>query len=235
MNFTRKLLGLTLSCLLLVGFTAGCSGKVDPKSESPENGVVLNTGDTVALMEIKGFGTIKIKLMPDVAPKAVENFTTHAKNGYYDNLTFHRVIADFMIQGGDPSGNGTGGESIWGESFEDEFSDSARNFTGALSMANAGPNTNGSQFFIVKTPPLDAGMVELTSQSTGVQYSEEDTKTYTERGGTPHLDNVHTVFGMVYEGMEIVDKIMAVETAEDGSDKPVKPVTIKSIIIETIA
>ena len=95
-------------------------------------------------------GTITVVLYPEQAPKAVENFITHAQEGYYDGLTFHRVIDDFMIQGGDPNGDGTGGESIWGESFEDEFSDQLHNFRGALSMANAGYDTNGSQFFIVQ-------------------------------------------------------------------------------------
>lgn len=96
-------------------------------------------------------GTIKIRLFPDQAPKTVENIITHAKNGYYNGLTFHRVINDFMIQGGDPNGDGTGGESAFGAAFEDEFSDLAHNFRGSLSMANAGYGTNGSQFFIVQS------------------------------------------------------------------------------------
>ena len=95
-------------------------------------------------------GDITIRLYPEVAPKTVENFTTHAKNGYYNGQLFHRVIKDFMIQGGDPTGTGCGGESIWGGKFPDECSQELHNFRGALSMANAGPDTNGSQFFIVQ-------------------------------------------------------------------------------------
>lgn len=95
-------------------------------------------------------GDITVVLYPEQAPKAVENFTTLAEQGYYDGVSFHRVINDFVIQGGDPEGTGAGGESIWGENFEDEFSDQLHNFRGALSMANAGTNTNGSQFFIVQ-------------------------------------------------------------------------------------
>jgi len=106
-------------------------------------------GDITAVMNTS-MGEIKILLFPDAAPKAVENFTTHAKNGYYNGLIFHRVIPDFMIQGGDPTGTGMGGESIWGKPFEDEFSPDYHNLRGALSMANAGPGTNGSQFFIVQ-------------------------------------------------------------------------------------
>lgn len=103
-------------------------------------------------------GTIRVRLFPKEAPKAVENFLTHAREGYYDGLTFHRVINDFMLQGGDPNGDGTGGESIWGGPFEDEFSPVLRNFRGALSMANSGANTNGSQFFIVQRKDALSGM-----------------------------------------------------------------------------
>ena len=98
-------------------------------------------GETVAVLDTTR-GTIKIRLFPSEAPKAVENFTTHAKNGYYDGLIFHRVIKDFMIQGGDPTGTGCGGESIWGSSFEDEFSSNLCNLKGSLSMANSGKNTD---------------------------------------------------------------------------------------------
>jgi len=97
-------------------------------------------------------GEILIQLFPEQAPKTVENFVGLAKKGYYDGVIFHRVINDFMIQGGDPTGTGMGGESIWGAPFEDEFSNELFNIRGALSMANAGPATNGSQFFIVQKP-----------------------------------------------------------------------------------
>lgn len=103
------------------------------------------------------YGDIHIRLFPDKAPKAVENFVTHSRNGYYNNTIFHRIIRKFMIQGGDPLGDGTGGESIWGKEFEDEFSDLKHDRPYTVSMANAGPGTNGSQFFITteKTPWLD--------------------------------------------------------------------------------
>src|SRR5699024_7200751 len=94
-------------------------------------------------------GSITLNLFPELAPKAVENFIGLEKDNYYNGIIFHRVISDFMIQGGDPTGTGMGGESIWGEQFEDEFTSSLFNIRGALSMANSGPNTNGSQFFIV--------------------------------------------------------------------------------------
>jgi peptidylprolyl isomerase domain and WD repeat-containing protein 1 len=122
-------------------------------------------------------GDIHIKLFVDDCPKTVENFVTHSKNGYYNNVIFHRVIKGFMVQTGDPLGNGTGGESIWGGEFKDEFVKTLKHdkpYT--LSMANSGPNSNGSQFFITTVP-------------------------------TPWLDNKHTVFGRVTSGYEVVSKI----------------------------
>ncbi|WP_239257015.1 peptidylprolyl isomerase [Listeria ilorinensis] len=170
-------------------------------------------------------GTIKLKLFPEIAPKTVENFVTHAKNGYYDGLIFHRVIPEFMIQGGDPDGLGTGGESIWGGPFEDEFSRYAFNLRGALSMANAGPNTNGSQFFIVQKPDMPEDMLE---QMQAVGFPEEIIEAYKE-GGTPWLDGRHTVFGHVVEGLDIVDNIASVPTG--AQDKPVNDVIIEKIMI----
>lgn len=170
-------------------------------------------------------GSIKIKLFPQYAPKAVENFITHSEKGYYDGLTFHRVIKDFMIQGGDPLGNGTGGESIYGAPFEDEFSDKLYNLRGALSMANSGPNTNGSQFFIVQNSTMDDG---LKKQMEEAGFPAEIIKAY-DHGGTPWLDFKHTVFGQVIEGMDVVDKIASTETGE--GDKPVEAVVIKKISV----
>jgi len=102
-------------------------------------------------------GTIELELYPDIAPLAVENFTTHIKNGYYNGIAFHRIIKGFMIQGGDPSESGRGGKSIWGKAFKDEYKNKTFNKAGILAMANAGPSTNGSQFFITtaKTPWLN--------------------------------------------------------------------------------
>lgn len=172
-------------------------------------------------------GDISIRLFPDKTPKTVENFVTHAKNGYYDGLTFHRVIKDFMIQGGDPEGTGCGGESIWGDSFEDEFDMDLRNYRGALSMANAGPNTNGSQFFIVQADKVDSRLIAQMRKLADKGYPDFVTDAYEKVGGTPHLDFRHTVFGQVFEGMDVVDAIASVKT--DYNDCPVDPVVIESI------
>lgn len=231
MKLYKKILLTAIALALTAALFTGCSTPQGTQFDGPVK------GQQVATMKIKDFGDVKIMLFPKQAPKAVKNFTTHAKDGYFDGLTFHRVIADFMIQGGDPVGNGTGGKSIWDDPFKDEFSPKLRNFTGALSMANSGPNSNGSQFFIVSTPPVTAEELEYTntmirpSQNHAPieDYSDADKAKYAEIGGTPHLDDVHTVFGQVYEGMDIIQKVMAVEV--DGSAMPTTPVIIETVEI----
>ncbi len=192
----------------------------------------VQSGDITATMKTT-LGEIKILLFPDAAPKTVENFTTHAKNGYYNGIIFHRVIPDFMIQGGDPTGTGRGGESIWGRSFEDEFSVDYHNIRGALSMANAGPSTNGSQFFIVQAKEVDSGLLSQMEQLSDRGFPTECVEDYRELGGTPWLDFKHTVFGQVVEGMDVVDAIASVKTGY--ADKPVEDVVILGIDVEEIA
>ena len=170
-------------------------------------------------------GEITVQLFPELAPKTVKNFIELAKKGYYDGVIFHRVIPDFMIQGGDPTGTGMGGESIYGESFEDEFSRELLNLRGALSMANSGPNTNGSQFFIVNNENVPANML---GQLEGAGFPAEIIEAY-KKGGTPWLDFRHTVFGHVVDGMNTVDEIA---NAQRGpQDRPVHDVVIETIEI----
>ena len=173
-------------------------------------------------------GDMRIKLFPNHAPKTVANFIALSKDGYYDGVIFHRIIKDFMIQGGDPTGTGMGGESIYGESFEDEFSEELYNVRGALSMANAGPNTNGSQFFIVQNQHLPYSKKEITRGG----WPEPIAEIYAEQGGTPHLDRRHTVFGQLADeaSYEVLDAIAGVETG--AMDKPVEDVVIETIEIE---
>ena len=173
-------------------------------------------------------GDMRVKLFPDHAPKTVANFIALSKDGYYDGVIFHRIIKDFMIQGGDPTGTGMGGESIYGESFEDEFSEELYNVRGALSMANAGPNTNGSQFFIVQNQHLPYSKKEIARGG----WPEPIAEIYAEQGGTPHLDRRHTVFGQLADeaSYEVLDAIAGVETG--AMDKPVEDVVIETIEIE---
>jgi len=142
------------------------------------------TGEKAPVVVLEtNVGKIELKMFPKAAPLAVENFVTHVKNGYYNGLIFHRVIKGFMIQGGDPTGTGMGGESIWHKEFKNEYAPNLvfdRPFL--LAMANRGPNTNGSQFFITTVP-------------------------------TPHLNGGYTIFGEVTKGQKVVRKIENVTTS----------------------
>lgn len=188
------------------------------------------SGEEIAVIKTSK-GDIFVRLFPEHAPKAVENFKTHAKNDYYDGLIFHRVINDFMIQGGDPTGSGMGGESIWGKSFEDEFTPELHNLRGALSMANAGPNTNGSQFFIVQAKQVSDDMLDQLETAPEELFPTECVREYEALGGTPWLDYKHTVFGQVYDGMDVVDDIAGVKV-DFFQNKPVEDVVIETIEIK---
>ena len=187
-------------------------------------------GNAITAVIKTTMGNITVQLFSEKAPKTVENFVTHAKDGYYNGIIFHRVIKDFMIQGGDPTGTGRGGESIWGHPFEDECSIELRNYKGALSMANAGPNTNGSQFFIVQAGMVDSGLISQMEQLENNGFPKEVTENYKKLGGTPWLDFKHTVFGQVIDGMNVVDAISAVEVG--ASHKPLTDVVINDIEIQ---
>lgn len=210
--------------------------------------------EEIAVMKTN-LGEIKIRLFPEKAPKAVENFKTLASNGYYNNLIFHRVIKDFMIQSGDPTGTGTGGESKWKKSFEDEFSKDLLNVTGALSMANRGKDTNGSQFFINFQDPKNFKGWEVFESNYEIykknpkafksrygktidmsKVTEEVKNLYSQKGGNPFLDGYystsgegHTVFGQVFEGLDVVEKISNSET--DENDKPKTEIKIEKVEI----
>ena len=171
MFMKRKWLGTTLLAFFTYVFFNFCFAE-DMAMKNENNVLVIETSQ----------GSIEVLLYPDVAPKTVENFTKLAANHYYDGTIFHRVIPNFMIQGGDPLGTGTGGQSIWGKPFADEVSPKVKfDKVGLLAMANRGPNTNGSQFFITTAP-------------------------------TPWLNLKHTIFGEVIKGYEVVKKIESTPT-----------------------
>ena len=233
----HKFMKIVSAILCLTAFLAlgGCAFHAE--SPAPKTIMPTEEPDTVVFEEGKPVnvtitmadgGVMKLELYHDKAPKTVENFVTHAKNGYYNGVVFHRVIKDFMIQGGDPTATGMGGESIWGESFEDEFDRALHNLRGALSMANAGPNTNGSQFFIVQASSVPQNMISQMQDMSNA-FPEATVEAYKQLGGTPWLDFRHTVFGQVYEGIETVDAIANVEVG--AMDKPINDVVIEGIEI----
>lgn len=256
----KKILGAILMSSIL-SFFGGCSNNsqgIDTSTDSVNVGYQLEKpaeGEEIAVVTTNK-GIFKIRFFSNEAPKAVENFKGLAQKGYYNNLIFHRVIKDFMVQSGDPQGTGIGGESIWREDFEDEFSKDLFNITGAVSMANRGPNTNGSQFFINDQSPNSfmgwsnfeeyykmykrnpsafeqryGGTVDMS------KITDDIKKLYEENGGSPNLDGYyntahrgHTVFGQVFEGMDTINKISNAEVNEN--DKPKEDIIIKNISLE---
>lgn len=192
------------------------------------------SGEEIAVMHVKGYGDITFKFFKDKAPKAVENFLTHAKDGYYNGVKFHRVMEEFMIQGGDPKGDGTGGESIWGEGFDEEIDQSLVPYRGALCMASAGYGNSslGSQFFIVQANPDESTANTMLKYG----YPEELVNQYSKHGGYLSLYQQYTVFGQVIDGMDVVDKIAKVEKTKSSTGElsvPVEDIIIESIDVKT--
>ena len=260
---------------MLLFSAGGCASNTDAPAENPpaveqtaqeterdETAPLLQAqppqeGEEIAVIQTNK-GEIRMRFFPEQAPKAVENFKTHAQEGYFDGITFHRVIEGFMIQGGDPTGTGAGGESIWGKDFEDETNNELYFFRGAVAMANAGPNTNGSQFFIVQNDTVPPSLIDILREakafeenddSLGIKFgnmtiSLKEIKNaftnqaldyYEQNGGSIDLEaifsgSVYTIFGQVYSGLETVDAIAASET--DASDKPTEDIIIEKVTIE---
>jgi len=205
----------------------------DYVSAAEEQMAEPKAGETIATMHVKNYGDITFKFFEDKAPKAVENFLTHAKEGYYNGVTFHRVMNEFMIQGGDPQGDGTGGESIWGQGFEEEIDKSLVPYKGALCMASAGTGTSslGSQFFIVQANPDKTQTSSLLTR-----YSEKFVDAYSKYGGCPSLYQNYTVFGQVVEGLDVVDAIANVEktySSQGELSTPLEKIIIDSIDVTT--
>ena len=192
----KKFFCLALALLLCIPILASCA-----KDENLKKVKLVDEKTDIVAIQVKEFGTIIVELRPDAAPITVENFKKLVSDGFYDGLIFHRVIDGFMIQGGDPKGNGTGGsdENIVGEFSSNGWENSLKHERGTLSMArSSAPNSASSQFFICQ-----------------------------DTAGVQHLDGEYAAFGTVLYGMEVVDAISAVKT--NSSDKPLNPVIIESI------
>lgn len=210
----------------------------------------LTSGEELAILHTN-MGDITLRFFPEEAPMAVENFKTHARNGFYDGVIFHRVIPNFMIQGGCPLGQGNAGESIWGGTFHTETSFNLRHFNGAVAMAHAGPGTIGSQFYIVHNHTLAPQhrmefehLRDIIDMPIGIfedgtrfyvrdLHPEDGLNYFIENGGTHHLDwfwnehGPHPVFAHVVDGMDVVNAIATTETAP--GDRPIEDMIIESI------
>lgn len=229
----KKTIAALLCGIMTAGCLAGCGDT--EKGESLYKDVANFTspvkGEEVVVMNIKDYGEVRIKLFPEYADKGVENFIGLAKKGYYDGLTFHRVISDFMIQGGDPWGTGAGGESIFGDKFDGGTDKHLIHAAGAVAYANSGSTaTNGSQFYIVTGEKYGEEELNNIAAYYGSEFNDDAKTIYKEIGGTPFLDGDYTVFGQVYEGLDIIFDIQNVET--DENDKPVTNVIMESVTVE---
>lgn len=227
-----KILGLVSVLILLITSFTACAPKT---TDDPGKDIVLKqfdpiaTGTKIAVFDTT-LGTFKIAFFEKEAPKAVENFITLARDGYYNGLSFFKVTKDFIIQSGDPLGTGSGGDSVWGKPFEDEFSWHLWHFRGAVAMNNQGKaDTNGSQFFIVQSKSIDA---ETLNAMRNGNFPEKVVQKYVEVGGTPSLDGRYTIFAQVFEGLEVIDAIANV-AVDETSNRPIQDVLINSVTIKT--
>ncbi len=224
-----------MMCAVLLCMTTGCGQKHVQLKELPVmNYTAPAEGEEIVVIHIRDYGDVKIKLFPELLPEACENFTTLATEGYYDELIFHRVIEGFMIQGGDPKGDGSGGESCWGGTFDGGCNTRLIHLPGALAYANSGGTyTDGSQFYIVTGSPVSETDLDDYSRKDSIYYTAQARELYQQYGGTPWLDGGYTVFGQVIDGLDIVYAIS--QTPVDKTDNKYKPKTavyIESVTVE---
>lgn len=225
----KRLPALLLSGAILMQSLTGCGAGKQP---AVKNFTAPELNEELVVIQVKDYGTIKIKVFSDLLPEACENFVTHAKNGYYDELRFHRVIENFMIQGGDPKGNGTGGESIWGGKFDGGVSDELIHVRGAVAYANSeGTATDGSQFYIVTAGAVPEETLQQYEDNGYGPYSKEQRELYTTIGGAPWLDGDYTVFGQVVEGLDVAIAISEVQD-KDSNNKPYTSIVMESVTVE---
>ncbi len=221
------------AALLISGAAALCAltacerNQIELDNETIRNFTPPQQGEDIVVLTIRDYGDVKIKLFPDATPKGVENFTTLVKNGFYDELIFHRIIENFMVQGGDPKGNGTGGVDAWGSEngFEQTISPDLHHFTGAVAYAIGSDKLNKSQFYIVTGNLCDDNYFEMLSSQAGLTYSGAVKALYGQVGGYPSLDGGYEIFGQVFDGMDHILEMQKVAT--DGNDKPKSQIQIE--------
>lgn len=227
---------LMCAVMLCPVWAAGCNKKVDLQKELP----VLNytapaEGEEIVVITVKDYGEIKIKLFEEELPEACENFKTLAEQGYYDELIFHRVIEDFMVQSGDPRGDGYGGESCWGGKFNGGVNEQIIHLPGVLAYANStGPASDGSQFYIVTGDAVTDDDLSYYTEKGKVNFTAEAKELYKQHGGAPWLDGGYTAFGQVIDGLDVVYAISHVEVVNPAEKnyKPKDSVYIESVTIE---
>lgn len=254
----KRILALMLALTVSMASFAACGKEDEKKSSIPGKSAAYNIGtdkaytadsniitfsdplnytapaqgEKIVVMTIRNYGNVYIKLFPELVPDACENFTGLVEKGYYDGLTFHRIVRNFVAQGGDPEGTGRGGESLWGDKFACEFSSSLLHLNGAVSYARAsGDLRNGSQFYFSVGADVDESTLQSFYNTYSKSYTQAGIDAYLENGGQPYLDGDYTVFAQVFEGLDVINNIQQVKV--DGNDKPVNNVVIeKAVVVE---
>lgn len=231
-QFLHKLIVTALCCAMTAPALCACNKEVVLENQKILNFTAPQQGEEIVVLTIKDYGDVKIKLFPEECPKGVENFKSLVESGYYDELIFHRVIDQFVVQGGDPKGDGTGGEDAWGtEGFSQTISAGLQHYAGALAYAVGQDQLNGSQFYIVTGMETDADFFERMKTTYGMTFSGPVMDMYKLMGGRPDLDGGYEIFGQVFEGLEHCLAIQQVPV--DANDKPKSQVMIeKAVVVE---
>ncbi|HAG12429.1 MAG TPA: peptidylprolyl isomerase [Ruminococcus sp.] len=240
-RFLQKAAAAGLLCVTAAGMLTACKQKQvvldEPLTDAgntvigSDEGIVNfklpEKGEEIAVLQIKDYGDVKIKLFPEETEKGVENFKKLIESGYYDELIFHRVIDNFMIQSGDPKGDGTGGKDAWGSEtgFAQTISNHLCHFTGAVAYATATDKMNKSQFYIVTGEPVTSDMFKQLREYYGKTFTPGAEQLYGTTGGQPYLDGDYEIFGQVFDGLEYCQEIQKV--AVGNNDKPKEAVVIE--------
>lgn len=227
-SFLRRFAAAAVCGALSFGVLTACEQKqVTLDGEEVLNFQAPAADEEVAVITIKDYGDVKIRLFPDECPKGVENFKTLIQNGYYDELIFHRVVDNFVIQGGDPTGSGSGGDDCWKSGgFEQTISPKLRHFVGAVAYAVAAQDKlNNSQFYIVTGEQINEDYIRNMEQNYGKAFTPAVKNLYYIYGGQPFLDDGYEVFGQVFDGLEYCLDVQKVPV--NGSSKPLSSVVIE--------
>ncbi len=228
----QRITAAALCCAMTVPTLCACNKEVVLENQKIINFTQPEIGEEIVVMTIKDYGDVKIKLFPEECPQGVENFKSLVESGYYDELIFHRVINHFVVQGGDPKGDGTGGVDANGtEGFSQTISPSLQHYAGALAYAVGNDQLNASQFYIVTGMETDDAFFEKMKTTYGLTFSGPVMDMYKQMGGRPDLDGNYEIFGQVFDGLEHCLAIQQV--AVDANDKPKSQIMIeKAVVVE---
>lgn len=231
-QFMKRLTASALCCAMSASALCACNKEVTLENQKINNFTPPTAGEEIVVLTIKDYGDVKIKLFPEETEKGVENFKTLVEQGFYDELIFHRVVDGFVIQGGDPKGNGTGGVDAWGgNGFKQTLSPNLQHYVGAVAYAIGSDKLNKSQFYIVTGDETTEKYFELMETTYGLAFTDPVKDMYYTFGGSPYLDGGYEIFGQVFDGLEHCLAIQGVDV--NGDEKPLSQIVIeKAVVVE---